>query len=195
MTLLIETLNRFMNWVELKYPIAVGSFITGLTNKEIDNICTQFSFSIPLEIRELYQWRNGQRESYAIESVESISNTKNPYEIRFFDGMTLVPFMSLDFFDYDPFWIVICEDEDGYYLVIDLRNSNILRLDIKGGADDYYVIYKNLTAMMQTLAEFYESGGDIDGVISFSEEYQQIWLKYNSEIGEQAIKNVLSNRG
>ena len=48
---------------------------------------------------------------------------------------------------------------------------------------------------MQTLAEFYELGGDVDGVINFSEDYQQTWLKYNAEIGEQAIKTVLNHRG
>lgn len=195
MALLTETLDRIIKWVEKKYPIALKSFVSGLTDQEIDSISNQFSFLIPLEIRELYKWRNGQRESLALESIENIWSVNSPYEARFFDGMTLLPFMSLDFFDFDPFWIVICEEGDGYYLVIDIRNSNILRIDIKGGADDSYLIYQNLITMMQTLAEFYELGGDVDGVINFSEDYQQTWLKYNAEIGEQAIKTVLNHRG
>jgi cell wall assembly regulator SMI1 len=194
MTLLTDALNRILNWVELNHPEQLDNFMPGLDREKIANIADTLSLIFPLEVYELYQWRNGQKSSDA-----QYASYHSNYSLELFDGMTFIPLVetpftdsiSLDFTEYGS-WLPVFKDEDGRYLVVDVKSSNILIIDVKGGADESYIIYKNLTSMMQTLAEFYESG--VDGELSSLEEYQRTWLKYNAEIGELAINAALDYR-
>lgn len=59
MTLLIDTLNKIMNWLEKNQPEYAASFLPGLKYKEIQAAEEKLGFKLPEEVYELYQWRNG----------------------------------------------------------------------------------------------------------------------------------------
>jgi cell wall assembly regulator SMI1 len=213
MLTLTEAYLRVLQWAASNFAESQNAFLPKLTPQKIDEISSNLEFGypydvkvglpfqIPSDVREIYQLNNGQKsytDDYYTGGVRAIPENQNEY-LCIFDGKTLLPLQSAiarDISNFNPNWLMLFTREDEDYLVMDTSNGYLLDFNHScGDESDTFVVYSSLANMMRTHAEFYESGGNIDGVISFSEEYQQIWLKYNSEIGEQAIKTVLSNRG
>jgi len=213
MLTLTEAYFQILQWVSSNFPESQNAFLLGLTPQNIDEISSSLQrgypydvkvglpFEIPNDVKEIYQLNNGQKsytDDYYLGSVGAIPENQNEY-LCIFDGKTLLPLQSAivrDISNFNPKWLMLFTREDENYLVMDTSNGCLLDFNHScGDESDAFVVYSSLTNMMRTHAEFYALGGDIEGVRRFSEEYQQVWLKYNAEIGEQAINTVLSYRG
>jgi hypothetical protein len=215
MTVLTDTLNRIMTWIETNHPGDNELFFPGLERDEVDNIAAEVinnshfitpenhPTSLPSELYELYKWRNGHK-FYNYRERRFDNSRDEKYQLRkadggfrsfnIFDGKAFLPLettlginsevssVGLTLFQYD--------DDCGDYLVLDLNPPFPLYIQWCNDMVSY-LKYSSLTAMMLTLAEFYESGGNENDVIRFSKEYQRVWLKYNADIGQEAIDQVL----
>jgi cell wall assembly regulator SMI1 len=196
----VEAYLRIMQWVESNFSSARTAFLPSLTLEEIENLSSSLQFPLPSDLQEIYQLNNGQKYYSDFYSGDLIAKPENESEeLYIFDGKTLLPLQNAiarDLSNFDPNWLMLFTYDDEDYLVLDTSNGFILYFDPSscGDASDAFIIYSSLANMMRTLAEFYESGGDISGIRKFSEEYQRIWLKYNSDIGEEAIQTVLRYR-
>jgi cell wall assembly regulator SMI1 len=62
MSRLTEALESFYNLLCLEYPEIASHLQPGLTREEIDNRVKNLQFSLPEEVYELYQWRNGMQQ-------------------------------------------------------------------------------------------------------------------------------------
>ena len=56
---LTNTLNRIETWINRHFPDETQYFQKGLSKEEIDDIAQIFPYSLPQEVYELYQWKNG----------------------------------------------------------------------------------------------------------------------------------------
>ncbi|WP_375510108.1 SMI1/KNR4 family protein [uncultured Nostoc sp.] len=61
MSLLTDALDRIINWLQQNKPSYASSLQPGLTYEEIEKKVKNLPFSLPREVYELYQWRNGMR--------------------------------------------------------------------------------------------------------------------------------------
>jgi hypothetical protein len=218
MTTLTDALNRIMTWIERTHPGDIDLFFPGLARHEVDDIAHKIidnshfitpenhPISLPSELYELYKWRNGHRfYNYIARRFDNSRDEK--YQLRdadgdfrsfnIFDGKAFFPLETTFGIDLDigsAYLVLFQHDEDGGdYLILDLKPP--FSLHTHYFSDPFsYVTYSNLTALMLTLAEFYESGGDENDVIEFSKDYQRVWLKYNADIGQEAIERVLHYR-
>ncbi|MBW4598631.1 MAG: hypothetical protein KME29_03220 [Calothrix sp. FI2-JRJ7] len=62
MTELINALERILKWTKQHRPRYVDYLQPGLSRGEIEDLVKDLPFQIPLEVYELYQWRNGARD-------------------------------------------------------------------------------------------------------------------------------------
>jgi cell wall assembly regulator SMI1 len=195
MSILTQSLNRIEKWLETTYPQYFDSLSTGLTIEEINNLAINLPFNIPDDVIELYQWHNGS--NLYIESDLSTHPRDFGEGIYIFDGkaiLTLQSVIETDFRNFDPFWLTLFTDEDNdEYFIMNVSFGNILifRPSQHGDSSDTYTIYSSLTSMMLTIAEFYELGGDVDDVRDFSDEYQKIWKRYNSDISDEDYAKII----
>ena len=60
MSEITEALNRISQYLERNNPNALNWLQSGLSDREIDLLTKDFPFEFPLELRELYRWRNGR---------------------------------------------------------------------------------------------------------------------------------------
>jgi len=63
MSRLTEALESFYNLLCLEYPEIAASLQPGLPRSEIDEKVKNLQFSLPEEVYELYQWRNGMQKN------------------------------------------------------------------------------------------------------------------------------------
>jgi len=192
MSSLTNSLNRIMNWLQQYQPEFAASFLPGLNDEKIQELTKNLPYQLPEEIHELYRWRNGTTERQKIifhpsmsilsleealivakESIDICDNTE--LEIRF-EGNRLFPFIDDD----GDLFAVKCTQEKQ-------NDSPIIWTFLED--DQLDIVYTNLTTMMQTVAECYETGAYYVGDEGFIEEYEvkvaEILRKYNSEILER----------
>ncbi len=200
-----EAYLQILRWVASNFPESQNAFLPSLTVQEIKSISSRLTFELPNDLKELYQLNNGQKfypNSLLNDDLEDliVMPKYENEELNIFDGKAFLPLQSAvarKCTDFDYNWLILFTYVDEEYLVLDTSNGYLLYFDPSSclEASSAFAVYSSLANMMRTHAEFYGSGGDIEGVRRFSEEYQQVWLKYNAEIGEQAINTVLSHRG
>jgi hypothetical protein len=206
MTILTDALNRIMSWLERTHPNDVGLFFPGIDKDEVDDVIQEIPndgcitpeenyFPLPSELYELYKWHNGYKFYRCRYETRHLQIASEILDV--FDGKSFFPLSETYIFDpaeiNSPCLILFQHDCDGDYLILDLKPPFSLHTHYCNDICSY-LTYSNLTALMLTLAEFYESGGNENDVIEFSEEYQRVWLKYNADIGQEAIDRVLRNR-
>ncbi|MGP1386185.1 MAG: SMI1/KNR4 family protein [Thainema sp.] len=158
---LLDSLNHILRWMEKNEQYMC--LMPGLSTSEIAEKSRGLPFSLPLEMYELYQWRNGW-------------NICCPELCRTLDCMSFFPLeeavaeyhSSLDeyrrygviwyrqwfpIFQVDATWIFVsCAEKQ-------LDSSPIFSYDFKDHADIRpKVTYLNLTSMMQTIAECWDRG-------------------------------------
>lgn len=207
MEILIEALERIMNWLRKHQPEYADSFLPGLTSSEIQAVEAEFGYKLPEEIYTLYQWRNGTEKSakavcfpppleilplsaaieYSKGCTEHILEDKNVLEeSKWYETSPLFVFIQSNC---DFCGIPLVEDCKGKLPVVDLGEGY--------GPD---ILYTSLTDMMLTLAECYETNVYYLGEDGYIEEDEcktaGVLRKYNNELNEQAIsgfKSILSN--
>lgn len=181
-----------MNWLQQNQPHFAASFIPGLNDEQIQELTSHLPYQLPEEIHELYRWRNGTKERQktlfhpsisilpleealvvARESIDIFDNTED--ELRF-EGNRLFPFIDDD----GDLYVVKCIKEKQ-------KSSPII--SIFAEYDELDTVYTNLTNMMQTIAECYETGAYYlidDGFLEEDEnKVAEILRKYNSDILER----------
>jgi cell wall assembly regulator SMI1 len=212
MLTLAQSYSLVLQWVGSNFSESLTAFLPRLTSEEIDRISSSLTygyphnvnvglpFEIPNDVKEIYKLNNGQK-FYANLSIlgDLVVSPENQSEnLNIFDGKTLLPLQSSivrDFRNFHPNWLTLFTREDEDYLVLDTSNGHLLDFNHScGDSSDAFIVYASIIDLMRTHAEFYESGGDVEGVMEFSQQYQRIWLKYNSDIGEEAIQTVLRYR-
>jgi cell wall assembly regulator SMI1 len=206
MSVLIEALERILAWLLTNQPSYALALQPGLTYDQIQEKIKGLPFKLPTEVIELYQWRNGTKDS-------------DQHTARFFPGFTfnsldqaLIHYNELiDFsvksgrilcFDpiskdsweeniepsdrYNTIWFPMfaCENKD-YYLAIGNENQEVSTAILNFSIEDpdTYPKYESLTKMMLTIAECYEE--NIYHLLEFGigvnneEQEESIRLKYN----------------
>lgn len=189
MTILLEALERIMNWLQQHTPTYAASFQPGLTYEEIWEAVRPLNAELPNEFYELYQWRNGSGENQntlfypvmqfspidaALFDSEWISEDLPTEEGGFkYQGFRVFPFMCF---------------EGSYYSVV-LRNERRETspvIWIPKGDNQVVLRYASITSMMLTFAECYETGAyylNRQGYLEQrSQQVTEIFHKHNAEI-------------
>jgi len=98
------------------------------------------------------------------------------------------------YFDCHLFPISYDDDYQTFHLV-NLRTNSVHVLDAYQECEEPNLMYKNISTMLQTLIDLYTSQvEDINCYVFDSKVFQNIWLKNNREIGEEAISNIIEHR-
>ena len=202
MSVLTDSLNRIMQCLEENRPDYAASFLPGLSDAEIRGKLSNFELELPEEIYELYRWRNGTQNGEDSKSVifpcmeymsldealeyydDFVENTIDVFDEQDFQGIFelldtkqinqygdkkyLFPFYRSNC----DFLAIFLSKERQYYSPI-INIDDVLELSF---------IYRNLTSMMQTLAEYLETG------THYLDEQQEYYLNGNEEKMEPIFK-------
>jgi len=166
MSLLTETLERILSWLQQNQPEVISSLQPGLTDIQIQEITQDFPFELSHEIRELYQWRNGLRsEDVEIPSSSwafmhhcflSLQDALTEYNYRL-ELNTDIPEGCMV---WDSQWLPIFRLDGRENLFAICKGSpeepSILfkYFDL---LDEYPAFYDSITSMMLTVLEYYET--------------------------------------
>ncbi|MEH1894979.1 MAG: HEAT repeat domain-containing protein [Nostoc sp.] len=194
-----NALNRIHDWFQKNYPAKIASLASGLSPLEIDTLLSRLSFKVSKEVSEIYQWSNGYPiDEYADDwifdymfllNVESAVKEARTWgeeheeiaRMYKYAGQPVLPvFMS----DIEFLAVVATDDKQTTSPVVHI--SEIVEISLR---------YTNLTAMMLTLAESYETGGLFIGRKGYIEKdekkYAAAYRKHNSGITELALERFL----
>ncbi|MEM6402325.1 MAG: hypothetical protein AAF757_19205 [Cyanobacteria bacterium P01_D01_bin.116] len=203
MSILTLYLNRIMQWLEKNRPDYGASFLPGLSDAEIRKKLANVELELPEEIYELYRWKNGVEDGEDFKSlVPSIEFVDLDKAVEYYRNFREKPvkvfckedyqnvFEKLDdkqlniYGNYRQLFPFSCFNGRHYYAVLlskkQQQHSPIIdisfHLELKS-------IYRNLMTMMQTIAEYLETGThylDNDGFLDGDEEKMlPIFQKYN----------------
>jgi cell wall assembly regulator SMI1 len=161
MSKLTLALDRIMIWLQKYQPDFANTFLPGLTRSEIEEMTHNLPGQIPEEIYELYQWRNGVRDENletvvypspgflpldeAVQVCEDLIDSCGEEDPLLFEGQRLFPFLRENC---SHCAVLLDADKQQFSPVIDIADELDLRL-----------MYRSLTSMMMTLAEYCEMGG------------------------------------
>lgn len=182
MSILTQTLEKIVNWLQVNDPESISGLRPGLTKPEIEKITQVLPLAIPWEVSEIYRYCNGTislTPSLVLESLEvAIENT------CYADWMRgdKIPSSSpiLPFFHGDG--------KDFYYVICDLENDSPVWCVFVGENPSIYAA--NLTSLILTIWECYETGAyymyfDEECGYSYIEEdlekFEEIFQKYNPD--------------
>ncbi|MDX2211648.1 MAG: SMI1/KNR4 family protein [Oculatellaceae cyanobacterium bins.114] len=189
MSVLLETLERIMGWLQQHTPTHAASFRPGLRYNEILEAVGSLHAELPSEFFELYQWRNGSEDEQhtlfypimqfspidaALMDSEWISEDRSVEEGGFkYQGYRLFPFM--------------CFEGDYYAVVLNsVRQPTSPVIWIPKADNQVIPCYTSITSMMLTFAECYETGAyylNEQGYLEQNiQEVAQTSRKYNPEI-------------
>lgn len=204
MSELTNALNRIIKYLKQNNPEAASWLQPGLSKEEITEIVTDLPFELPQELYELYQWRNGREitddncrrgfkygfifyadMSYRLCSLkEAVINYKKAQKYNLNRN-------SLEIFDF-------FSESTGYFNKDSKRIIFYNSGDWEDGSNSYQ--YTNLTNMMLTIAEGYET--EVYGKHHYINDLQnyvlastKIWWKYNSGIGDLLLNSLQNNWG
>ena len=185
MSLLVETLNRIVDFLESSHPIMIGiarSLQPGLSHEEITSKLEDFPYLLPTELIELYQWRNGQAGAYPDEFAPyhrllSLEDALKEYKCQIELAMEFseddLPWQKL----YDPCWFPIFKEDSNFHVtptsLKPQKHSPILHKSEYFCSDDVWKseVFPNLTNMMLAVAECWESGAYHTAKNIYGEDY------------------------
>lgn len=201
-----KSLERIKSWVKVRYPEQADRLLPGLTNEEIEVITRDLPYPLPEELKCLYKSINGvsfDRSNYnrnlfiwdrhtLLPLQEAMDKWYRWYQRHknrnnclnssdfFFNavptehcyGVNCFPFLSN-------------ESGDEGYAIIDANDLRTCKVMFASKRDQITRRYISLTALVQTLADWYEQENSLDtGVFSDSspakEKYFHTWKKYNT---------------
>lgn len=201
MSVLTDSLNRIMAWLEVNRPDYAALFLPGLSDEEIRDKLVNLELELPEEIYELYRWRNGTEDEDMKSLVPSIEFRHLDQAIKYYNNFVGNPLTVFDEKDYqnifekldinrgniygNKFLFPFSCTNGRYYSAVLLskeqqRYSPIVHISFHF---ELKVIYRNLTGMMQTFAECLETGVyylDEEGFLDGNEQKMlPIFQKYN----------------
>lgn len=201
MSVLTDSLNQIMRWLEKNRPDYAASFLPGLNDEEIRKKLANVELELPLEIYELYRWRNGVEGGEDLKSIaypsmafmpldeaikyhldivdnidiqehedfESIFELLDANQVNNYSDKYLFPFLRANC---DFCAVLLGKQKQQHSPIIDISDA----LDLK-------MIFRSLTSMMQTLAEYFETGAYYlreDNFLDWDrKKMQPIFQKYN----------------
>jgi cell wall assembly regulator SMI1 len=202
-----KSLERIKSWVKVRYPEQADRLLPGLTDEEIEGITKHIPYPLPEELKcfykningvsfdrsnysrnlfiwerhtllslqeamdEWYQWYQRHKNRY-----ESIINSTdfflNPAPKEHSYGVNCFPFLSN-------------ESGNEGYAIIDANDLRACKVIFTSKRDQITRRYISLTALVQSLADWYEHENSLDtGIFSVSspaqEKYFHTWKKYNT---------------
>lgn len=210
MSVLTKTLNRIVNWIEQYRPSYIKYLQPGLSKAEIKEIIKELPIKLPTEIYELYQWRNGtvpgdkaRETAWLFENwtFMSLQEAVKRYQEHNSYKHTWKSSPIQNNFSSNSFTIFYnMEDCQAGYLLINanLNECPVIFEDFKGGDNSLIRKYTNLTTMMLTMAECYETGAYYLDKTEYNvyfinwswKKVYPIWRKYNSDIIELTLQNL-----
>jgi cell wall assembly regulator SMI1 len=196
---LIEALERIMNWLRKHQPEYADSFLPGLTSAEIQAVEAEFGYKLPEEIYTLYQWRNGTEEAAkavcfppALEILPLSTAIEYSQE---WNEFVLKEFAMEEnkWYETSPLFKFLQSNCDFCAIpLIDFHRGK-LPVVVLGEGELPSILYTNLTDMMLTLAECYETNAYYlgkDGYIYEDQCQTAVALrKYNNELNEKALSD------
>ncbi|MEH2210963.1 SMI1/KNR4 family protein [Nostoc sp.] len=194
-----DALDRIHYWFQKNYPAKIASLASGLSPLKIDNLLSTLSFKVSNEVKEIYQWSNGYSKYGCADdwifyymfllNLESAVKEAQIWleeheEISLMYKYAGKPVLPVCISDMEFLAVVATDDEQTTSPVIHI--SEIAEISLQ---------YTNLTAMMLTLAESYETGGLFIGRNGYIEKddkkYADAYRKYNSVITDLALERFL----
>ncbi len=203
MSVLTDSLNRIMGWLEKNRPDYAASFLPGLSDEEIREKLANVELELPGEIYELYRWRNGTEDGEDLKSVifptiefmtldealeyyhDFVENTLDIFDEEDYQDICelLSPNQANIYGDKKylfPFYRSNCDFCAVFLSKEKQQQSPIININ---DVLELSAIHRSLTAMMQTLAEYLETGAHYlgeEGYLNGNEEKMlPIFQKYN----------------
>ncbi|AFY57765.1 hypothetical protein Riv7116_5387 [Rivularia sp. PCC 7116] len=201
MSVLTDSLNQIMRWLEKNRPDYAASFLPSLSDEEIREKLASVELELPEEIYELYRWRNGVEGGEDLKSLAYPSMAFMPLDEAIEYHLGIVD--NVDIQEHEDFQAIFelldANQVDIYsdtYLFPFIRSNCCFCavllskeqqqdspiIDISD-ALDLSMIFRSLTSMMQTLAEYFETGAyylSEDNFLDWDEEKMEpIFQKYN----------------
>ncbi|MGB6295327.1 MAG: hypothetical protein WBF90_03980 [Rivularia sp. (in: cyanobacteria)] len=203
MSVLTDSLNQIMQWLEENRPDYAASFLPGLNDEEIRKKLANVELELPLEIYELYRWRNGTQNGEDPKSVIYPCMEFMPLDeaLEYYDDFIENQLEIFDEEDYRNIFELL--DANQVYLygeqkyLFPFYRSNCSFCNVFLTKEQQYhspiidkadelglsLIFRSLTSMMQTLAEYLETGAhylDEEDYLNGDEEKMlPIFQKYN----------------
>jgi hypothetical protein len=206
MSELTEALKRIKHWLQTNMP-SEDCLKPGLTPAQIDAFLGNSPFKLPREVRELYEFCDGDVNEVKFFPFLGFYSLKQAVEecnhlSKFYEELALPPYQLPIFFNDDRYYVICKENEN-----IEVAS---VWLFTRGGAN--LLCYSSITSLILMIAECYETGayfiateeyqreyygedfGEwVEGDIVFEnpyleEDYEKsslIFKKYNPEIGER----------
>ncbi|MEH2422171.1 MAG: HEAT repeat domain-containing protein [Nostoc sp.] len=194
-----DALDRIHHWFKKNHPAKIASLASGLSPLEIENVLSGLSFKVSKEVRDIYEWSNGYSKydcaddwifdymfllslESAVKEAQTWVEEHEEIAIMYqYAGKPVLPILMSDI----EFLAVVATD-DGQATSPVIYISETAEVSLR---------YTNLTAMMLTLAESYESGGLFIGRKGYIEKdekkYAAAYRKYNSGITDLALERFL----
>ncbi|MBE9208123.1 SMI1/KNR4 family protein [Nostoc sp. LEGE 06077] len=168
MSLLTQTLERILVWLQANCPSVASFPYPGLTNEQIQELTKDLPFKLPREVKELYQWRNGTLHGqgffpfsvfYSLE--ESLDFYYKTVKYQPDDTLLMASRNSL---------ILFSTDKSFFFVVADEENNNTSQVWVVYTGDHPVICYTSLTNLILMMADCYESGAYYVGSSGFLEE-------------------------
>jgi HEAT repeats/SMI1 / KNR4 family (SUKH-1) len=196
MSILRDALERIFHWFQVNHPKAISSLVPGLSSSEIDKKLSDLPFQVPQKVREIYKLSNGLDEQifdhlYLLSLESAIQEAKTWVDETYEEIAEMYKYTGKAIFP-------IFQIEGNFLAVVETKNerdpSPIVHLSHAGGIE-ISLKYANLTAMLLTIAESYETGGFFIGrnghVEQDEKKYAAAYRNHNSGICELALKRFL----
>ena len=206
MSILTESLEKVFTWLLTHQPSYALALQSGLTYAQIQEKTKDLPFKLPTEVVELYQWRNGTKDSEQYTSRffpaftflsldQALIHYNELIDFAVESGRILIsdPTTQISWEDninpneiYNPKWFPLFtfQNED-YYLSIGSEQEEVssVILDFSTQGSETRPAYESLTKMILAIAECYEENvyflGEFSLVVNDEEQEESIRLKYN----------------
>jgi hypothetical protein len=186
--LLIGGLERIVTWLEENSPSGFTAFLPGLEPETVSTKLGALPCRVSQEVHDLYQWHNGM-----VEGLEQMLFVYHDFmsldrAIEFFEYLNDDELQRFRQRDGEPQYFFPIFDFEGEYFAV------VGSATVASTAPVYHITkhldcslaFNSLTAMIQTIAEAYESGDytiDSDGQVEWSGT-QLLWeiaRRYNAD--------------
>ncbi|MEL7246391.1 MAG: SMI1/KNR4 family protein [Cyanobacteria bacterium J06573_2] len=175
MSILTDSLNQIMQWLEENRPDYAASFLPGLSDEEIQKKLANVELELPEEIYELYRWRNGVEDGEDLKSIaypsmafmsldeaikyhlgiveiDILEHEDLPNIFELLDANQVKIYSDTHLFPFlrsncDFCAVLLSREQQQHSPIIDIAHDL-----------DLYFGYRSLTKMMKTLAEYFETG-------------------------------------
>jgi hypothetical protein len=182
MSILTQSLEKIVNWLQINDPESVSRLRPGLSDPEIEKLTQPLSLNIPREVREIYRYCNGKfalAPSLILEPLETAIEAS--LSADWMKG-NKIPFCTKILPLFHGY------GKDFYYVICDLQEKDPSVWCVFAG-EQPLMCGANLTSLILTMSECYETGAyyidvDEEGYFYVEEDYEKfekIFEKYNPE--------------